>query len=103
MLLLILSYRHDRCVIQKNVGCHEHRVVEGSDANFFILRLSVLEGVRALKVRHSSNCIEDPSKLGMRWNIRLLKERELRRVKTCGHIAGSKIEREFAHLRGVLD
>src|SRR3989344_4933859 len=103
MLLLVLSYGHHVCIVEKNIGGHEHRVVEGAHRNLLSFRLGFFVGVRALQVGHRGDGVEYPAELGVRRYLRLLIHGRLLRVEATGEVGHDALARETAHHLGILD
>ena len=102
MLFLVLSYRHNRSVVEKNICSHEHWVVKRADANLPTLRLRVLKGVCAHEVWHCGDSVKNPCEFGVCRHVRLFEKYHFLRVKADGEICHHQLAGASFHLFGLL-
>src|SRR3546814_10152774 len=79
MLLLILSHRHMRGLVGKDIGRLQHRIgVKAKRRAFAVLARFLLELRHAVQPAEPGGAVEQPGKLGMGGHARLVEQDGLR-------------------------
>ncbi len=80
MLRLIVAHRHDRGLVQQNIGGHQHRVLQQPVADCLLaLRLGLVLR-HALQPSDRGHARQHPRELGVRRNRRLHHQRRMLRI-----------------------
>ncbi len=102
MLLLVLSHGNDSCVVEQNIGGHEHWVIERTNIELLALCFCVFVRVRAHEVRHRRDGVENPTELCVCGHIGLFEKYHFFWIKSDGNVGHDEFTRTAAHVFGIL-
>ena len=92
MLLLVLTDRHMRRMVEQNVGRHQIGVDAEPDGRpLLVLAGLLLELRHPLEPAQPGDAIEDPGKLGMLADLALIEDDAALRVDAAGDIGGGDV------------
>ena len=103
MLALILAHGDEVCLIQKNVGSHQHRVSKEACGNVVSMLGSLgLELGHAAQLTKLGIAVEDPAQLCVLRHMALDEHDVLLRIEAAGDILCQLIHAALTHQRGIL-
>ena len=71
VLFLVPAHGHNVALVEKDIGCHEHRIGEEAVARRNVFRNSIFVSVAALKKAHCRDIVQIPGELGDLGHVRL--------------------------------
>jgi hypothetical protein len=96
VLSLIVTHRHEICLIKKDVRRHQHGIVKQADADVFLLLARLVFVLRhALEFRHAGDAVQNPRQFSVFGNVGLYEDCRDLRIDPDGQIDPRKVSRLF--------
>ncbi len=98
MLILVFSHGYITGLVNQDVGCLEHRVVEQPHIDVFaVLLCLLLELSHSLQISNGGQAVEYPGKFQVFWDVGLDKEGALVPGQTTGNIDQGRVQNLLLH------
>ena len=102
MLLLIITYRDDLCIIEENVRRHENRIHEKTCRSGFLFFAFLLKLCHSRQFPRIGAACQNPGQLGMSGNIGLYKYRRFFWIHAHRQIESRHVAYAFSEFFRIL-